>query len=485
MADSDILYDNTQQTGIGTDVFIRKKEPGARIGVGYIVEIYENGALIDTLEFTTKKQIRQLIDDYKLRYHTNRSFRNEEQIHITYKTKEERGEVKPTTRVPRSVSREEEEEKKEEKAEEKKEREEKEEKEERKEEAMQAIDDFLFKKADRINMLLSRLRYPFLPMKDRVGGIADGTVDILPTVAPQQSENTTNTDVMSEEEIATEMSKRIVEYFKNEVSGTAEEGNANIEKQQIQPLQQEQPVGIAKVQSNRIKVSYEVDDLYNGIKHWLKEVRKEFKNYERTNDVTINRDKVTSMVEDIVLSGDPATIKEKTGIDVDQKVADVMKEVMQMEVGVPSKGKESDVGDVEMSTLTKSLERTAMAPDDMLSKILGLVNVDRKDDAERIIIEDSGKNIDFINDNLPETSSGELIHEFIESLEDASSSEKSSKEEPSIEVYVVSFWNHVDKVKEANTLDNLFLQWKQAQGISNDTASRVFGAILNQINSYM
>jgi len=79
--------------GIGTDIFIRKKAPGAHVGEGYIVDIYENGVKTESFEVKTKKETIELIKNFKEKYNTDRAFQNEVQVHITYKTKEERGEI--------------------------------------------------------------------------------------------------------------------------------------------------------------------------------------------------------------------------------------------------------------------------------------------------------------------------------------------------------------------------------------------------------
>ena len=51
--------------GIGTDIFIRKKAPGAHVGEGYIVDIYENGVKTDSFEMKNKKDTIDLIKLYQ------------------------------------------------------------------------------------------------------------------------------------------------------------------------------------------------------------------------------------------------------------------------------------------------------------------------------------------------------------------------------------------------------------------------------------
>jgi hypothetical protein len=79
--------------GAGTDIFVRKSQPGAAVGVGYWIDIFQNGVKIDSFRVETKKRVIEIVRKYKEKYHTDRSFLNESQTHITYKTKEERGET--------------------------------------------------------------------------------------------------------------------------------------------------------------------------------------------------------------------------------------------------------------------------------------------------------------------------------------------------------------------------------------------------------
>lgn len=127
--------------GVGTDVFIRKKAPGSQVGEGYIVDIYENGVKIDTLTKENKRETIELIREFKEKYNTDRAFQNELQVHITYKTKEERGEL-----------------------------------------AMTSLDNQLMKKANTIQNILFRLLRPEMPVIHRTAEEGMGGVESIPTV---------------------------------------------------------------------------------------------------------------------------------------------------------------------------------------------------------------------------------------------------------------------------------------------------------------
>lgn len=149
-------------TGIGTDIFVRKVKPGASIGEGYFVDVYDNGVKIDSLRKNIKKDVVEVIRQYKKQYHTDRAFQNEEQLHVTYKTKEQRGE-----------------------------------------QAMENIDQELIKKANLINVALQKLMTPELPIKIRQ---ADMTMEgVLPqTPGPEVP--------MDENSIGTSLAVKFVQF---------------------------------------------------------------------------------------------------------------------------------------------------------------------------------------------------------------------------------------------------------------------------------
>lgn len=84
---------STLTPGTGTDIFVHKNVPGSHIGGGYTVEIFYNGVKTDEVEKKTKKEVEDLINEHKQKYNTNRAFQNEVDVHVTYKTKQERGDT--------------------------------------------------------------------------------------------------------------------------------------------------------------------------------------------------------------------------------------------------------------------------------------------------------------------------------------------------------------------------------------------------------
>ncbi|HRZ18496.1 MAG TPA: hypothetical protein P5136_00325 [Methanofastidiosum sp.] len=169
--------------GAGTDIFIRKAKPGAAVGVGYYVDVYLNGVKIESTRIDTKKHVINMINSYKEKYHTDRAFKNEEQLHITYKTKQERGEV-----------------------------------------AMQSLDQEILKKASRIHRALQKLITPDIPIKIReaelagLEGLNPQNVNLVPETpgGPQGA--------MSEQQIGTMIASKFVDFVtKNKPQQPGEE----------------------------------------------------------------------------------------------------------------------------------------------------------------------------------------------------------------------------------------------------------------------
>ena len=129
-------------SNVGADIFVRKIKPGPTVGDGYLVDVYEGGIKIDTFKAKNKKQIKSIVKDYKSKYNTQRSFMNESQVHVTYRTKAERGET-----------------------------------------AMTFLDEQLIKKANLIHTALKKIFNPYNPVIVREADIANNTVDFIPQTA--------------------------------------------------------------------------------------------------------------------------------------------------------------------------------------------------------------------------------------------------------------------------------------------------------------
>lgn len=160
-----------KETGVGTDIFVRKVKPGTSVGEGYYVDIFNSGVKDQDESRTvrTKKQVIELIKEYKSMYNTDRSFQNEQQVHVTYKTKEERGETI----------------------------------------AMSNLDSTLIKKATYIQGVLQRLLDPTSPIKVREGGVVDQTVSSFPETAIPGGEME---EPVSPDSVGKELAKEIVEF---------------------------------------------------------------------------------------------------------------------------------------------------------------------------------------------------------------------------------------------------------------------------------
>jgi len=156
--------------GSGTDIFVRKTQPGVAVGVGYWIDIFKNGVKIESFRVETKKRVTEIIKSYKEKYHTDRAFLNESQTHVTYNTKEERGET-----------------------------------------AMQSLDQELLKKANVINISLQKLLTPLLPVKIREAN-ALGESIINPQGINFIPETPGKDASMSEEKIGPMIASKFVEF---------------------------------------------------------------------------------------------------------------------------------------------------------------------------------------------------------------------------------------------------------------------------------
>jgi len=153
----------------GTVIFVQKIAPGAHIGEGYLVEIYENAIKVDEIKKRTKKDVYELIKDYKRQYNTNRAFQNEIEVFVTYPNKEDRGET-----------------------------------------AMHTLDDILYKKAENIKNILKRVISPENPMilRNAEENLDSESVDsAIQTPSPSLEQNIT------EEELADTLYTKIKDFI--------------------------------------------------------------------------------------------------------------------------------------------------------------------------------------------------------------------------------------------------------------------------------
>jgi hypothetical protein len=132
MADKE--QEHSQDTGQGTDLYIKKIAPGSQFGQGYMVEIYDYGEKVDERFVRTKKEVYQLVKEQKDRYHTDKAFENMQHLHVTFKSPGEQGFTQPKHSSLQGDS-------------------------------TMHIDEILLRKANQINNLLAALKDPTVPKK--------------------------------------------------------------------------------------------------------------------------------------------------------------------------------------------------------------------------------------------------------------------------------------------------------------------------------
>jgi len=436
MAESDFgqLKETEESTGVGADIFIRKLKPGAMVGVGYYVDIYENGLKVDSKRVKTKKEVTEILDMYKDKYNTLRSFEIESQQHITYKTKEERGEV--PLKKPEKPKKTEEELKKERK----------EQREERGETAMQTIDTILIRKASVVEKLLNRLKYPTLPIKRWAEtAVEQGSVDIFPETPP--AENSTDTSVVDEKTVAKQMVSKLIEYTQ-----------ANAQKP--------------------------VDDLYNGIKHWMSIVKKKLRDWERMAGQSLDRATIAQLIKGAVTSGDPAIIKNFSGDVVTPEIAVTLQKVTLMEIGSSQ----------DKGVLAESIGKAASLEDEV-AKVLGVVSkspeAEAKYEAASALKETFGDSIPDIIQMLPETFHGKAVEKAIMEMEQDAKNKSDgisttavnpTSINPTVEIQIKAFLTYAKESQKTASLDTLFEDWINLKNIDIEDARIIYSTLLNSID---
>lgn len=72
----------------GVDLSIKKTNPGSEEAEGYEVDVYIDKNFVETIKTKSKKQVTEIIRQYKDQYGTDRAFVNEMKVFITYKQRE-------------------------------------------------------------------------------------------------------------------------------------------------------------------------------------------------------------------------------------------------------------------------------------------------------------------------------------------------------------------------------------------------------------
>ena len=445
--------ENDEITGIGADIFVRKKKPGHAVGVGYFVDVYENGIKVDSIEAKTKKDVKKILDEYKGKYNTQRSFEIESQQHVTYTTKEERGEDTPKSRVDEKIVQP------------------KEPKiiQEQGATAMHAFDQLLLKKASIVENLLNHLKDPTPPIKKRAeapmnspvamgtppppaptGTPSSGTsdvekenVDFIPET-PSEEKLTAESAIELEKKIADSLVKKIITYI-----------NENPQEP--------------------------VDRLYNTIKKFNSSVKKSIKNWEKTSGEVLNVTSIATRVKSVVNSGNVEMIKKMSGMDVTPDVAAKIQEVTLKEIG----------SQLDQGSLMDIDKAAAVSAPDAIKKIIDITAVAPENEAtfsaaEAIKNAFGDKIPENIIEMLPDTFSGQSVATALQQIESGLSGTEqsvgSTSAGPTVEIQIKAFWKYVQTTHKTATLERFFEDWVNSQNIELNEARQVFAAVAEEID---
>jgi len=442
MANFEYTEEHEDPTGVGADIFIRKRKPGPTVGVGYFVDIYENGVKINSIEAEDKKEVKEILDEYKNKYNTMRSFEVESQQHVTYKTKEERGEFPPLDTGNKEEEKEEE---------------------EREETAMQPIDNILLKKASQIENLLYRLQEPTIPIKKRAeDAVESGSTDFIPETPP--TEEAGAAEEVTEQTAANQMIKEWVIFIKDNAAA---------------PL----------------------DDLYNGVKKWMSKVKKKIKDWERMAE-TYNTGKdrtviaakkldkalMAQLIKNIVTSGDPSLIKEEVGIELTPEEAALLQKVSLMEIGSAQ----------DQGVLAETINKAATSSnkiENAVSKIMGEVSRASENEAvyeaASALKEVFNREVPELTEMLPDNYSGKAIQQAILEMEQDAMNKTDTMDpssvnpvsmNPSVEIHIKSFWNYAKNLKKTAALNTIFTNWMNKENIEFDVAQKVLNNVHATVN---
>jgi hypothetical protein len=479
MGDFEYLGEEEEPTGVGTDLFIRKNKPGPTVGVGYTIDVFENGIKIDTKQEKQKKNIKHIIDEKKDKYHTQRAFQNENQLHITYKTKEERGEFPPP-----EVKKPEE---------------------ERKETAMENLDKELIRKANAINGLLQRLVDPTIPIKKRAEEMTDPLqqLETSSVSSPDATQPAQTADANIEKQIADGMFEKLIEFIKEEASSSpADEATGEATEEPIDFIPQTPMAATASFASKRDKIAeIQLDNIYNKVKSWVSKVIKKLNLFEKDNpDKKIDRDAVTNDVTQRIMALQP------NDQGLTQEDIEVLQQAVQKPKGIPQKTQaKAEASGTEVSsppvigleeaqppagaptTASESaVVKTAMNITDMVEKLIGevgtkndgLVMFDVKDIVKDKIGEDP-ENLMQVQKALPQNFPGCALNRGITEMLTP------KNDEPTItvvEVKASEFWDYAKNMNKTATLENAFEEWINKESVSLGQANDIWNKVSIDIN---
>lgn len=168
-------YNKELFSGVGTDLFIKKLTTGHNIGEGYLIEVFTNGVKSNEIRKRSKQDVIEAVREFKSKYNTNRAFQNAQQLHITYKSREEQSQELDSMGAK---------------------------------DTMASLDNTLLKQASEIETLLNQLVSPDTPTKIRLAADEILNTNEMPAPNPDQKEMP-----MSAEGIANMLAGKILGYM--------------------------------------------------------------------------------------------------------------------------------------------------------------------------------------------------------------------------------------------------------------------------------
>jgi molybdopterin converting factor small subunit len=434
--------------GVGTDIFVRKKRPGSQVGKGYFVDIYENGVKIDTIELATKKDVTKLIKKFKDKYNTDRAFQNEMQVHITYKTKKERGE--PT---------------------------------------MASIDTILIKKAHKIQELLNKLTEPELPLIKRFGQEElSGDVTSVPETPPTGTEDKETI----KRYIADEIIKKFTEFVKKKI----ETESGPIDESNLAP-------NMANHQTKHRSAA--VDDIFNPLRKWYSTLSQKIEEWNNMSGNMLNENDIKDIVqqsETIILSQDPNLIQKNTGIAISPETASLMYEVGSKSVGKPGEaekggelgGNPADFQDEPVPKAAKFAKKDEKTPTiENTNDLLQSFTKNVQTQISSMAISDIAKDLNVVDNDILQNMHSILSEKdnLVESeaaikqyIEDQLGFKRESNLHPSIiESETKEFWKFAGDYKGIANIEDVFIDWLKKTGCDLKKAANIWEQVDKDIKN--
>jgi hypothetical protein len=475
-----VVRDEAPELGIGADLFIRKKLPGSKVGRGYVVDVYENGVKMDTLELKGKKDVIELVKKFKEKYRTDRAFQNESQVRITYKV-EETDEDK-ASKTPKSllgISRVPEAPEvpgipKVEPA--------------KGETTMAEIDNILLKQANSIQSLLLKILNPELPLKVRLGQEGQEQQPQQEEAAPPSAEQTVipTTPGVGENEkqevksnIANQIMTKVVEFINSKYEKAATSFNIN--------------------KFAELEDIVKLDDLYNPLKSWFAAIRRAIEDWNKRSENPFTSTDYRDIADELkktLASGDIELISKNTGMQISQEVADKIKELALKSVST-EKGVDEDAeeggkygykGQEALAQKGKAAAETPFketAQDKILKASRKIQTIGDSTSIDEIM-----KELDY---DREETMQEMLSYFNTIATVSLNASEATLKrwleekhqgmaEEDHITASTKEFWKYAENTQEEASLQNVFIDWlSENNKFSSEEVLGIWNTVRNDI----